>query len=166
MSHKDSNTKTELTAMEAAAKYLSTRMRTASEVRNHLSAKGYTPDEIDETVNDLIGLRYLDDYQYALRYYEYNREKHRGSLRASRELTEKGVDPETVRYAREDFLYSNKVDEYEDALDVALNEISLRTADTPYDDRLSAKIARKLDGKGFSRTDIFRVLDELRRRYE
>ena len=76
------------------------------------------------------------------------------------------IDPETVRYAREDFLYSNKVDEYEDALDVALNEISLRTADTPYDDRLSAKIARKLDGKGFSRADIFRVLDELRRRYE
>ena len=76
------------------------------------------------------------------------------------------ITPETVRYAREDFLYLNKVDEYEDALDVALNEISLRTADTPYDDRLSAKIARKLDGKGFSRTDIFRVLDELRRRYE
>ena len=114
MSHKDSNTKTELTAMEAAAKYLSTRMRTVSEVRDHLSAKGYTSDEIDETVNDLIGLRYLDAYQYALRYYEYNREKHRGSLRAARELSEKGVDPETVRYAREDFLYSNKVDEYED----------------------------------------------------
>ena len=156
----------EINAMEAAAKYLSSRLRTIAEVRNHLSSKGYTHDEIDETVNDLIGLRYLDDYQYALRYYEYNREKHRGSLRAARKKKKKGVDPETVRYAREDFLYSNKVDEYEDALNVALNEISLRTADTPYDDRLSAKIARKLDGKGFSRTDIFRVLDELRRRYE
>ena len=166
MSHTDSNKKTEVTAMEAAAKYLSTRMRTAAEVRNHLSAKGYTMDEINETVNDLIGLRYLDDYQYAMRYYEYNREKHRGSLRAARELSERGVDPETVRFAREDFLYSNKVDEYEDALNVAIGEIALRGADTPFDDKISAKIARKLDGKGFSRGDIFRVLDELRRRYE
>ena len=165
MSHKD-NKKSEITAMEAAAKYLSGRMRTVLEVKNHLSTKGYKADEIDETVNDLIGLRYLDDYQYALRYYEYNREKHRGSLRAARELAEKGVDPETVRYAREDFLYSNKVDEYEDALNVALSEISLKPAGTSYDEKLSAKIARKLDGKGFSRGDIFRVLDELRRRYE
>lgn len=166
MSHTDSNKKTEVTAMEAAAKYLSTRMRTAAEVRNHLSAKGYTMDEINETVNDLIGLRYLDDYQYAMRYYEHNREKHRGSLRAARELSERGVDPETVRFAREDFLYSNKVDEYEDALNVAIGEIALRGADAPFDDKISAKIARKLDGKGFSRGDIFRVLDELRRRYE
>ena len=29
-----------------------------------------------------------------------------------------------------------------------------------------SNISRKLDGKGFSRGDIFRVLDELRRRYE
>ena len=162
----DNTGKKEINAMEAAAKYLSSRMRTIAEVRNHLSSKGYTHDEIDETVNDLIGLRYLDDYQYALRYYEYNREKHRGSLRAARELAEKGVDPDTVRYAREDFLYSNKVDEYDDALNIAAKEVSLRPAGTPYDDKLSAKIARKLDGKGFSKGDIFRVLDELRRRYE
>ena len=31
------------------------------------------------------------------------------------------------------------------------------------DDRLSAKIARRLESKGFSRSDIFRVLDTLRR---
>ena len=35
-----------------------------------------------------------------------------------------------------------------------------------WDDKLSAKIARKLDGRGFDRGDIFRVLDVLRRRYE
>ena len=31
------------------------------------------------------------------------------------------------------------------------------------DDRLTAKIARKLEGKGFSKGDIFRVLDRVRR---
>lgn len=164
-------------AMETAAKYLASRMRTISEVEKHLQARGYDSEEITGTVNDLIGMRYLDDYQYALRYYEYNREKHRGSARAARELAEKGVDAETIRYAREDFLYSGHVDEYTDALEVAEKEIGLMTRDrltrsdedeksvTVVDDRLAAKIARKLDGKGFDRSDIFRVLDELRRKY-
>ena len=31
------------------------------------------------------------------------------------------------------------------------------------DDRLTAKIARKLESKGFSKGDIFRVLDRIRR---
>ena len=83
---------------------------------------------------------------------------------------EKGVDKETIRNAREDFLYEQKVDEYEDALAVARKEVF--TQNDIYgeeiivkelDDKLSAKIARKLESKGFSRGDIFRVLDTLRR---
>ena len=106
-------------------------------------------------------MRYLDDYQYALRYYEYNREKRRGSGRAAGELAEKGVDPETIRNAREDFLYSEKVDEYEDALAVALKELELKPGTG---EKAMARIGRKLDGRGFARSDIFRVLEELRRR--
>ena len=79
-------------AIEAAYSYLDTRMRTCAEVERKLKEKGYDEDEILEAVNELTGMRYLDDYQYALRYYEYNREKRRGSGRAARELAEKGVD--------------------------------------------------------------------------
>ena len=180
MSKKDNTSESSVSAMEAAAKYLSSRMRTVSEVRDYLHSRGYSAEETDETVSELIGFRYLDDYQYALRYYEYNREKHCGSMRAARELAEKGIDPETVKYSREDFLYTNNVDEYADALEIALKEIGAEisydlfdrdedanvTEKFHLDDRLSAKIARKLDGKGFERGDIYRVLEELRRRYE
>ena len=148
-------------AIEAAYSYLDTRMRTKAEVERRLKEKGYTEDEITEAVNELIGMRYLDDYQYALRYYEYNREKRRGSGRAARELAEKGVDAETIRNAREDYLYSEKVDEYADALAAALKELELKPG---LDDKAAARIGRKLDGKGFERSDIFRVLEELRRR--
>ena len=148
-------------AIEAAYSYLDTRMRTKAEVERRLKEKGYTEDEITEAVNELIGMRYLDDYQYALRYYEYNREKRRGSGRAARELAEKGVDAETIRNAREDYLYSEKVDEYADALAAALKELELKPG---FDDKAAARIGRKLDGKGFERSDIFRVLEELRRR--
>ena len=145
------------TAMEEASAYLANRMRTVHEVRQRLRDKEYDAAEIDETLNDLIGLRYLDDYLYALRYYEYNREKRRGSRRAARELAEKGVDEQTIKNAREDFLFENKVDEFEDALAVALRAAEDRETDK----KLRAKIARKLEGKGFSKGDIIRVLGEL-----
>ena len=162
--------KNKKTAAEAAYAFIAARMRTAEEVRKHLKGKGYPEKEISEAVNDLIGMRYLDDYQFALRYYEYNREKKRGVLRAERELAEKGIDRETIRNAKEDFLYEQKVDEYEDALEIARKDVftSSGTYGEPLkareiDDRLTAKIARKLEGRGFSKGDIFRVLDAIRR---
>lgn len=154
------NTKT---AAETAYSYLDGRMRTAREVRKHLEGKGFGEEEITETINDLIGFRYIDDYQYALRYFEYNMEKHRGSLRASKELAERGVDPETIRYAREDFLYSSGADEFEQALSVAEKELSLKNKADCCDDKTAASIARKLDARGFDRGDIIRVLERIRR---
>lgn len=103
-------------------------MRTCREVEKHLEAKGYSEAEIIETLNELIGRRYIDDYLYAVRFFEYNREKKRGSLRAARELEEKGIDTETIRNAREDFLYENEVDEFRDALDFAVKDIMQREA--------------------------------------
>lgn len=162
--------KNKKTAGEAAYAFLAGRMRTTEEVRRHLESREYDGDEITDVINDLIGMRYLDDYLYAFRYYEYNREKKRGVLRAERELLEKGIDKETARNAKEDFLYEQKVDEFEDALDIARKEVFVPSdvyGEAPrtreLDDRLTAKIARKLESKGFSRGDIFRVLDRLRR---
>ena len=160
--------------MEVAAAYLANRMRTVAEMRKHLMDKDFSEAEIEETVNDLIGLRYLDDYAFALRYYEYNTAKHRGSWRAMRELEEKGVDKQTVKFALEDYLYENKVDEYSMALEIARKEVFV--ADDkfgeegnpdllakPVDDKLVAKVARKLESRGFKKDDIYRVLDEMRR---
>ena len=165
-----SEEKNKKTAAETAYSYLASRMRTSEEVRRHLREKGYSEDEITETVNDLIGLRYIDDYLFAVRYYEYNRGKKRGVLRAERELLEKGIDKETARNAKEDFLFEQKVDENEDALAIARKEVYVPSdiyGEPPVkkelDDRLAAKIARKLEGKGFARGDIFRVLDSIRR---
>lgn len=156
-----SNNKTKKTPMETAYAYLASRMRTVREVENHLKDKGFSEEEITETVNDLIGLRYLDDYQYALRYYEYNREKKRGTLRAARELAEKGIDAETINIAQEDFIFAEKIDEFEDALEIAEHELSLRNK-AASDEKTAAYIARKLENKGFRRDIIFKVLNRLR----
>lgn len=170
MNDNNSDKKNRKSAIETAYAYLASRMRTTAEVRKHLESNGYPEEEITEAVNELIGMRYLDDYLFALRYYEYNHEKKRGALRAERELAEKGVDRETARNAKDDFLYENKVNEFEDALDIALKEVFIPSdiygappVMKEVDDRLTAKIARKLEGKGFAKGDIFRVLDSIRR---
>ncbi len=173
-SNKDKNVdkdskKSKKSALEAAYAYLASRMRTKAEVERQLESKGYEEAEITEALNELIGMRYLDDYQYALRYFEYNREKRRGTLRAVRELEEKGVDSETVSLAREDFIYENKVDEFADALSIAMRELSLRNTSELGDrsfgemnERLAGSIARKLESKGFPAEVIYRVLDRMR----
>lgn len=144
-------------AMEVAVAYLENRMRTVFEVRKKLTEKEFSQDEIDETVNDLIGLRYLDDYEFAKRYYEYNAEKKRGSMRAMRELEEKGVDKETIKFAYEDFTYEMKVDELAIAKQVA--EPLLEGGEL--DEKMRGKIARKLETRGFSTSTIIKVLNEL-----
>lgn len=156
-----SNNKPAKSALETAYTFLASRMRTVAETENHLKDMGFSEGEIQEAVNDLIGLRYLDDYQYALRYYEYNHERRRGTARAARELAAKGVDSETIRNAREDFLYAGGIDEYEDALYVAKRELELRNK-AEFDDKTAGSIARKLENRGFERDIIFRVLDRLR----
>ena len=170
MNDTDKEKKNKKTAVEAAYAFLASRMRTTAEVRRHLESKGYGENEITDAINELIGMRYLDDYLYAFRYYEYNRGKKRGVLRAERELLEKGIDKETARNAKEDFLNEQKVDEFEDALESARKEVYVPSdiyGEAPrvreVDDRLAAKIARRLESKGFSKGDIFGVLDRIRR---
>lgn len=158
MSGSEADKKKKKTAMEAAASYLADRMRTIAELRRYLANRDYTEKEIDETVSELIELRYLDDYQYALRYYEYNYEKRRGMKRAARELAERGIDRETIRNAGEDFVYENSVDEYAMALELARKE-----AIREVDDRLVARVARKLETRGFANDAIIRVLEQMRR---
>lgn len=150
--------KNKKTAMEAASAYLANRMRTVYELRKHLKEKEYDESEIDETVDELISLHYLDDNLYAERYYEYNREKKRGIKRAAAELKERGVDEAVIKNAAEDFLYNNKVNEYEDALAVALKVAEGKEVD----DKLISKIARKLETKGYAGGDILKVLETIR----
>lgn len=156
---KKQQNKLKKTALEVALQYLANRMRTVHEMSQHLKDKGFPDKEIEEAVSDLIGLRYLDDYAYALRYYEYNTAKHRGSKRAMRELEEKGVDKETIKFALEDYLYESAVDELKMALEIAARE----SEDKEIDDKLIAKVARKLDSRGYAQGDIIKVMSEMRR---
>lgn len=182
-SNSNKENKNSKTAIEVAALYLANRMRTVKEMRDHLYVKGFSETEVNEAVNDLIGLRYLDDYDYARRYYEYNASKHRGSRRAMLELEQKGVDKETIKFALEDFMYESDVDEYRMALEIARREVRMANNEIEADGYVGstddiepselkigsitelfiAKVARKLDAKGFSSDIIYKVMNDMRR---
>lgn len=149
------------TPLETAYAYLTNRMHTVRETEQHLRGKGFSDEEVRETIAELKDLKYLDDYEYALRYYEYNRQKRRASMRAARELAEKGIDAETIRNAREDYFYADNVDEFEDALESARKDLESKK-DAAFDEKAAAATARRLSNKGYESDIIFRVLERLR----
>lgn len=79
-------------AVEQAARFLSYRPRSISEVRRNLAQKGMDAATIDEALARLEHLGYVDDRAFA-RFWVSNRDefKPRGPLALRQELREKGV---------------------------------------------------------------------------
>jgi regulatory protein len=157
----------EKTAFEEASKYLGYRMRTESEVREHLEEKGFGQEETDGAVAELTDLGYIDDIRYAEVYIEYAKGKRRGRRRIRLELEEKGIAGDTAENAINDYYYENNINESGEALEIAMREFR-EPADG--DDREAlekeiARIARKLERLGFANDDIFKVMSSLRSKH-
>ncbi len=79
--------------MDAAARFLEARPRSVNEVRRKLSTAGYRAALVDEVVEKLTSLRYLDDDAFARAWVESrDRARPRGEHALRRELQLKGVD--------------------------------------------------------------------------
>lgn len=78
--------------MDAAATFLGVRPRSIDETRRRLLHLGYPAPLVDEVVNRLIDMRYLDDEQFAREWVESrDRARPRGEAALRRELALKGV---------------------------------------------------------------------------
>jgi regulatory protein len=87
-------------AVEAAFRHLSRRDRTVSEMRRHLDDKGFTPDEIEQAIEELLSQSYLDDARYARVFAEDRRALDGwGPDRIARRLAQAGVGPDDVEAA-------------------------------------------------------------------
>ena len=147
---------------EKAVSYLNSRPRTRQEVIRHLKDKGFTDNEILETVDELQQYHYIDDLAYSRMYFEYGFEKGRGRARIRRELVEKGVPSDLIEIAYDEL--EDIPDEFETALAIA--ETAVRGIDPgeleyPEKRRLEGKIGRKLAGRGFSMDTIRKVISRL-----
>ena len=160
--------------MEEALNFLKHRMRTVSEMRERLKDRGYDPEEIKDTIQELKQLRYLDDVEYAQIFAGRSLEKGRGRLRIVRELEERGIDRETAENAVDDVSYEKGIDPFTAALQVARLEMEKlnygrpqagadSTEDQEEENRKIQNIGRKLARLGYSNSDVFKVMDRLRR---
>lgn len=81
-------------ALDHVYRYLSFRARSALEVRDYLSKKGYSASIIEEAIARLEDYGYVDDAEFAKQFVDSK--DGWGSRRLSFELRRKGIDPETI----------------------------------------------------------------------
>jgi regulatory protein len=80
-------------ALDLAYRYLGHRDRTVAEVRERLGAEGIEPEVLEEALEELAHLGYLDDARYAQRFVEDRRSIDAwGAERIERRLLAVGVD--------------------------------------------------------------------------
>lgn len=144
---------------DTALSYLEHRERSAFEVRSHLVSKGFGEDEIEKELNDLKELRYVDDARYCDDYIRYGSGKGRGPVRLQHELLEKGIDAGLIREALEE-----SFDRQAESL-AAMKEAKklLRAQDERPDEKMLARIGRKLNSLGYHSDVIYDVVRKLKK---
>ena len=83
--------------LNAAARFLELRSRSAEEVRTHLAAAAFPPGLIEAAIGRLLELGWLDDRAFATAWVESrDRARPRGRVALRRELALKGIDREMI----------------------------------------------------------------------
>ena len=145
---------THLSPLNYAFRLLSFRMRSKDEMRGRLVKKGYTGSEVNEVLDKLERLNYLNDTEFA-RMWVKNRveSKPLGSALIRRELKQKGIAPDIIKDVLDESLKG--YDEYEAARELVLKKISKSNT---RDDRLLQRLSGYLARRGFSYEVIQKVL--------
>nr|WP_315023298.1 regulatory protein RecX [uncultured Aminipila sp.] len=162
--------------IDVALKHLANRDRTCQEIKKHLNEKEYSTDEIEETVDYLLEMNYLNDELYIEKYIEYAVSKGKGSAKIKGELRNKGVDKQLIDEVvscSETLASQNERERaYIEALKIVQNVKIEDLSDCDNDfnrkaqkfkelQRIKAKVARKLESRGYSRNVIFDIIDNI-----
>ena len=127
---------------------LNLRMRTESEMREKMEARGYYEQVIDEVIQRLFKDRYLDDNRYAEVYIEsMKRHKYYGAFMMKKKLYEKKVPKEVIAEKLEELLTEA------DEIEIATRYVEKEFGPIPdvqkfaYDEK--QKVMRRLLSRGF-----------------
>jgi regulatory protein len=147
-------------ALEAAAGILDRGMLSERELRQKLKLKGYPEEDIAAATEALKARGYLDDAAYAARYISRARDQGKGRFRIESELAKKGIDKAASQAA---FGAESDDENAPSEMDLAMAQAERMAAGKEMDDKLLAKVARKLAALGFGSSVIYAVLDRLRK---
>lgn len=155
-------------AYDAACGKLNYRMRTEKEIRDFLQEAGYGSAEIQETIEEMKSLGYINDARYCEEFFRYGKGKARSEGRIIREMVQKGISPEFARNMIED-MKARDEEEYEDdrqtAMHTALKMAQARLEEgKPPEEKFYAKVGRRLFQLGFDSGIIYGVIADLKKR--
>lgn len=144
--------------MDHALRLLQLRLQSRSELSKKLARREYGPGVIDDVLNDLTRLGYVDDARFAkTRALSAAQNKHYGRRRAFVELIKKGVSDTTARLA------TQEVYESHDSLAAARELARKKAASLKRLDPVVAKrrLVGLLQRRGFTYDEIRPVIDEV-----
>lgn len=140
-----------LEAKKKAMSLLKYMDRTEWQLRDRLTAKGFSEEAVDGAIDYVKSFHYLDDYRYAVHFVEIHHEQ-RSRQRLRQDLYQKHVPEEYIDLALESVCENDDI-----ALQSALRKITKGETEFSYEEK--QKIAGKLYRKGFRLGDIKRALD-------
>ena len=146
-----------LNAKQDAFNLLSYRQRSIQELKERLLRKDYGIEIVNQVINILNRLEYLDDEEFAISWIKDRITKGYGPYRIRQQLKEKGVNVNIIEQGLSEE-YSSQL-EYNLASDLAAKKRS-RYSDEDYHEQ-RYKLSKVLERKGFSFEIINLVLDDL-----
>lgn len=139
---------------ERALKYLSFRQRSVKEMNDYLVKKGYSQTEVNETIQKLLKLKFLNDEDFARTFTESRQRKGKSKRNIAFELKLKGVSKDKA----EEVLGTTQDDE-KTAMDYILKRIKQFEHYSSEDKQ--KKIITRLRMRGYNWDIISHVLKEV-----
>lgn len=138
------------TALNKAANYLGSRLKTKKQMREYLKNKGYVDDVIEYVLEKLIEYNFLDDENFSESFIRV-KSKVLGKRRIEMELRQKGVDEKLAKEKTEVI-----TGEYEVASALAEKYLKNKIRDP----KTAQKLYNFLAYRGFNSGDITRIIKE------
>ena len=146
-------------AYASAIRLLGARDHSTAELTRKLGDRDFSDEIIQGTLAELRQARYVDDARYALTFVEQRVERGYGPRSIEAKLRERGIDGEYRRAA-----FEQAAPDWCELAEEALQR-KFRVDQIQDDDvKARARLARFLQGRGFSAGDSIRAIERVRRR--
>ena len=146
-------------ACATAIKLLGARDHSRAELRRKLAERDVDAETIDAVLDELAEHRYVDDARYARLYVEQKAGQGRGPRAIESKRAERGVDSADVAAAMDE-LGADWQERAEAALVAKFRDEQIADPEP----KARARVARFLQGRGFSAGDSIRAVDAARAR--
>ena len=145
-------------AYAAAVRLLGSRDHSVVELRRKLAKREHDEAAIDAAIEELEASNYVNDERYAELYAEQRMNQGFGPLSIRAKLKERGIDSHLIQQA-----LSNLSITWSEHAESVIHRRFCAQHILDTDQRMTARIARFLNGRGFASGDALRALNQARR---